>query len=247
MNERLTDMNERLTVIASSSAGNGYVLTAGGRHLLLEAGVAPADTLEEIGFRIGDVDGMLVTHKHGDHSKYIPVWRDRYLFPVYSNEEVAQKYDTAVLTPKLKRRIGSFTVMPLEVPHGGVQNYAYIIEHPDFGRLLFATDLSDFPYTVCGINHICIEANYSEDIILDKMLENSDVHSGSENHMEICRCVETVKRLRGDRLRTVTLLHLSRGLSDETQFVCAVKDVSGYASVAAASNGNTIDLSLTDF
>lgn len=238
---------ESLTVVASGSTGNSYILTAGGRHLLLEAGIPPADTLNGIGFRIGDVDGMLVTHIHGDHSKHIPIWRKKYMLPVYSNDEVAQKYDTAVLTPKRKRRIGGFTVMPLEVPHGGVQNYAYVIEHPDFGRLLFATDLSDFPYTVGGINHICIEANYSEDIIVQKMMENSDVHCGSENHMEICRCVETVKRLRGDRLRTVTLLHLSGGLSNEAQFVSAVKEVSGYAEVTAADKGKIIDLCLTDF
>lgn len=166
---------------------------------------------------------------------------------MHSNDEVAEKYpEVRALEPKKKYRIGNFTVMPLEVPHD-VKNYAYLVDHEKIGRLLFATDLTDFPYTIDGINHLCIECNYSEERIVEAMVENDDVHIGSEQHMEIEKCVELVGRLWNPKMRTVTLLHLSSGFSDEAEFVRRMQDVSGYAVVNAADKGIEVDLSLTDF
>lgn len=166
---------------------------------------------------------------------------------MHSNDEVAEKYpEVRALEPKKKYRIGNFSVMPLEVPHD-VKNYAYLVEHEDIGRLLFATDLTDFPYDIDGINHLCVECNYSEEKIVDAMVEDENVHIGSEQHMEIEKCVELVGRLWNPKMRTVTLLHLSSGFSDEAEFVRRVQDVAGYAVVNAADKGIEVDLCLTDF
>lgn len=166
---------------------------------------------------------------------------------MYSNDEVAEKYpEVRALEPGQVCEIGNFSVMPLEVPHD-VKNYAYIVEHEDIGRLLFATDLTDFPYTIDGINHLCIECNYSEDKIVEAMVENDDVHIGSEQHMEIEKCVELVGRLWNPKMRTVTLMHLSSQFSDEAEFVRRVQEVAGYAVVTAADKGIEVDLCLTDF
>lgn len=233
-----------LKVIASGSKGNGYVLVAGDDVLVIEAGVRAKEIMRSIEFRVSGISGVLVSHGHGDHSKYIPEWQ-QYRIPVYSNDEVAEKYpEVRALEPKKKYRIGNFSVMPLEVPHD-VKNYAYLVEHEDIGRLLFATDLTDFPYMIDGINHLCIECNYSE-VLLDEA-EDEDFHIGSEQHMEIEKCVELVERLWNPKMRTVTLLHLSSQFSDEAEFVRRVQEVSGYAVVTAADKGVEIDLCLTDF
>ena len=56
--------------IASSSAGNAYIVeSAGGKRLLLEAGI-PWKRLESaLGWRFDNVAGCLITHEHGDHAK----------------------------------------------------------------------------------------------------------------------------------------------------------------------------------
>lgn len=164
---------------------------------------------------------------------------------MYSNDEVAEKYpEVRALEPKKKYRIGNFSVMPLEVPHD-VKNYAYLVEHEEIGRLLFATDLTDFPYMIDDINHLCIECNYSEAILEEA--EDEDFHIGSEQHMDVEKCVELVERSWNPKMRTVTLLHLSSQFSDEAEFVRRVQEVAGYAAVTAADKGVEVDLSLTDF
>lgn len=164
---------------------------------------------------------------------------------MYSNDEVAEKYpEVRALEPGYACKIGRFSVMPLEVPHD-VKNYAYLVEHEEIGRLLFATDLTDFPYDIDGINHLCIECNYSEAILEEA--EDEDFHIGSEQHMEIDKCVELVERLWNPKMRTVTLMHLSSGFSDEAEFVRRVQEVAGYAAVTAADKGVEVDLCLTDF
>jgi len=54
-----------LDVIASSSAGNCYVLTAGNNQLLLDAGVKYKEIQYTLGFDTSHISGCLLTHEHG--------------------------------------------------------------------------------------------------------------------------------------------------------------------------------------
>lgn len=163
---------------------------------------------------------------------------------VASSDDVADKYKGVYrLEPKRKVLAGSFAIMPLPVPHGDCPNYAYIIDHPDTGRIVFATDCEDFPYDIKDVTTLMIEANYSEEILLNKALDGEDIRSRSETHMEINRAVAVVERLYSPKLRRVVLLHLSDGFSDERAFIQAVKEVVGdMVEVYAADKGMRIGL-----
>lgn len=130
------------------------------------------------------------------------------------------------MKPKVRYKIGGFIVQPLEVQHN-VQTFAYIIEHEEFGKLVFATDLTHFPYKVKGINHLLIEANNSEDLMIDNLCRNEQIRSHGEFHMEINRTIEAIKRNMNPDLRTLMLIHLSDGQSDEKLFKQMVFDEFG--------------------
>lgn len=147
--------------------------------------------------------------------------------PVYSCQEVANKFNRVnVLQPKTKYKIGGFIVMPLQVEHN-VQSFAYIITHDDFGTLAFCTDAVSFPYKIKGLNHLLIEGNYSEDLIIDNLCKNETIRSHNEYHMGISKTIEAIKRNINPELRTLMLIHLSDGQSDERLFKQMVFDEFG--------------------
>lgn len=211
-------MSATLEVIASGSSGNCYVLTAGEDRLVLEAGVSDKELLDSLDYNVANVCGVLVSHVHNDHAKYIP--RVQHYFQVYGHTSLNEKYKGVIALRNKKRyRIGAFDVMPLLVEHGGLQNFAYVIDHAEIGRLVFATDCVGFPYVIKDCTHLLIECNYIEDVVLRNMLNNEDVRSQCENHMELAETIEAVRRLQNPLLRNVMLCHLSSANADRKEMV----------------------------
>lgn len=146
---------------------------------------------------------------------------------IFSNKDVADKFEgVKILRPKTRYKIGGFYVTPLEVEHN-VPNFAYIIEHEEIGKLVFSTDLTHFPYKIKGVNHLLIESNYSEEIVINHLCDNEVIRSMSENHMEINETIKAIRNNISSNLNTIILCHLSDGQSDEKLFKQMVFDEFG--------------------
>lgn len=235
--------NAILSIIGSSSKGNGYLLTCNSQSLILECGTPVKDVLSRLNWHLENVVGCLATHEHNDHIGHIKQYLD-YGLPVYSNADVVQKHKgVQELKPMMKYFIGGFTVVPLSVPHGDCPNYAYYIKMPDGQTLVFATDLTQFPYKLTNINHLLIEANYSDDIRVEALLNGAQLRSQSICHMELNKTIETIKQLA--RPHSI-LCHLSDGLSDEQMFKSRIFTELGiHAEIATA--GAVFELTTEDF
>ena len=167
--------------------------------------------------------------------------------PVYSCREVADKYPgVSVLEHGHRYRIGRFTVMPLHVPHNA-ENYAYVIDHPETGRILFATDLTHFPYVVRGIDTVMIEANYSDEMLIDRLCSGADIRSRPDNHLSIDGAEATLMRLYGPEMKQVILIHLSDGNSDEKAFMGQIRTALPSCDVYAADRGMEVPLFRDEF
>lgn len=177
------------------------------------------------------------TANNGDHSKSIPNALKNYI-PVYSCKEVVEKFDgVKLLKPKTKYKIGSFTVMPLPVEHN-VENYAYLIEHEEIGKLVFCTDAISFNYKIKDVNHLLIEANYSNDIVLDNMMKGYETRSQNQYHMELEDTIECIKNNMSSELNNVLLVHLSEIQSDEQMFIEKVHAETGVKPYVATKGVN---------
>lgn len=234
-------MSDKLTVLGSSSQGNGYLLEVGEDKLILECGVPAKEMLQLLDWKPQGVFA-LVSHCHSDHSKYIKQYQ-KFGINVYSNSDVAEKFERAkVLQPMKRYKIGNFQVLPLEVPHGDCPNYAYHLALPDGQTLLFATDLTDFPYNIPNCNYICIEANWSEDLLIDRIVNNEEARSSAQTHLELKQCMTLINRLKSAYLNKVVLLHLSAGNSNENAFIQEIKYHCGIDCVDVADRNKTFDL-----
>lgn len=54
----------KLKVINSSSSGNCYILTCNNEKLILDAGLPIKAIKQGLGFDLGGIQGVLITHAH---------------------------------------------------------------------------------------------------------------------------------------------------------------------------------------
>lgn len=181
----------------------------------------------------------------GDHAKSIPQAL-KYRIPVYSNEEVADKYKGVIaLQTHKKYRVGQFIIQAIKVEHSCL-DYAYVIDNEHTGRILFITDCVNFPYRVKSVHHLLVEANYSEDIIVDNLCKGYDIRSKNQWHMEIGDAIECIKNTYNPNLNTICLIHLSDAQSNEEEFKKRVYDEIGIMPYIL-THDQTIELKREEF
>ena len=79
----------KVSVLGSGSAGNAVLVVAGRTRLLIDAGFSARDLARRL-TRVGQdpdaIDGILVTHDHGDHTRGMGVYARRHGTPLYVTE-----------------------------------------------------------------------------------------------------------------------------------------------------------------
>lgn len=236
-----------LKVLSSGSHGNCYLLQCANETLILELGIKWGDILKGLNYNLGCVCGCLCSHLHSDHSRSIQNALS-FGLSVYSCEEVANTYvGVETLNLKEKTRIGKgFIVQPIKLFHN-VECYGFLIQHEEFGKMVFCTDTNSVPYKFKSVNHWLIEANYSQDVLIDNACDNSYSRSASENHLEINDTIEVLKRNYSSELQNVVLIHLSSGNSNEKDFKERVQQELGFDRVWIANSGVEIELNKSEF
>ena len=136
-------------------------------------------------------------------------------------------------------------VQPIKIAHS-VENYAYVIDNDNIGRMLFITDCVRFPYRIKGVNHLIVEANYSNDIVIDHMMNGYEIRSQNQYHMELEDTIECIKNNMSSELNNVIIAHLSDGQSDERMFADRIYDETGIMP-KIASKGLVVELNKEEF
>lgn len=243
-----------LHVLGSSSRGNCYVLETAAEALVLEAGVRMQDIKRALHFNVRKCVGAFVTHAHNDHAGYVREVASSgvtvlALSNVFASHGLENAPFTKVIQPNKCYKLGNFRVRTLPVQHD-VPCLAYVVSHPDMGKLLFATDTVAFPYVVKGLNTILLEANYADDIV-EQNIVNGVMPAAMRprllnSHLEI----EETKAILADtdlsQVNNIILIHLSDNNSDEQRFVREVTQTTG-RPVYAANAGQVYDISLKPF
>ena len=120
--------------------------------------------------------------------------------------------------------------------------------------MLFITDTAYVKqnFKKLAVNHILIEANYSQSII-DNRVDNGETNQGLRNrvlksHMELETTKGFIKANRTPSLDSVLLLHLSTGNSDAEQSQREVQEVvGGGVNVVVAERGTIVGLNICPF
>lgn len=238
----------KLTVLDSGSRGNCYVLQNDTEALILEAGVKLSRVMKALDYNTFKVVGCLVTHEHGDHAKYMGDYLGRGLHIGTSQGTALSTGNhprVVILEARKQYRMGNFRILPFDVRHDCREPLGFLIDHPETGSILFATDTYYLPYNFPGLSHILLECNYSREILDENYREGRIAKCVRDrviaSHMSLDTCIEALKANDLSAVRNIVLLHLSDNNSDAKHFAKEVKAATG-RRVTVAKRGLEIEL-----
>lgn len=219
-----------IKVLASGSKGNCYLIDNGETKLLLDAGIPFNQIQIGCDFRVSDISGCLVSHRHGDHAKAIKDLLKRGI-NVYGPKDLQNiSPQISALKPLIKYNIGSFMIVPFELTHD-VECYGYQINSIGKQKLVYITDTAYVRYTFSELTHVMIEANYDTEIIRKNTL-NMDINGNLasriiQSHMDIKTVEEFLDANDLSKLQQIYLLHLSDSNSNADEFKDRIQKKTG--------------------
>ena len=213
----------RFEALASSSAGNAYIVSDNDTRILLECGVSHAKLQKLSGFKLSEFQACLVSHEHKDHAKAVADLISRGM-AVYMSPGTAEALETdgAELIENMEQfNVGSLDIVPFTTFHDAAEPLGFLVKSRVDGDVLaFATDTVNLRYKFPGLNILAIEANYDKHILerCEKMPEKVRYRI-TNSHMEIDTLCDYLRSLDLSQCREIHLLHLSDATSHEGHFI----------------------------
>lgn len=237
----------KLITVDTGSRGNCYLVEYDGKLLALESGVSWRNVQLACGFQTSRLVACILSHEHGDHCKYYKDFVKNGI-TVYAEDQVAKRimevngeHIRGIRVKHQTRIVGGCILVPFEIPHENIPNFAYLIDFPNGERLLYATDFEYIGFNLSRwkINHFLVAVSRTEDIPDDVEARDHRIRGHSS--------LETVKDFlrvsMSDRCKTVTACHLSGSFADENKILNELQEICGDSiKVSIAHKGETIDL-----
>jgi phosphoribosyl 1,2-cyclic phosphodiesterase len=213
----------KFEALASSSAGNAYVVSDEETHVLLECGISHSKLQKLSGFSLSELQACLVSHEHKDHAKSVAELISRGM-AVYMSQGTAEALETdavQLIESMEQFNIGSLDIVPFTTFHDAKEPLGFLIKSRVDGDVLaFATDTVNLRYKFPGLNILAIEANYDKHILerCERMPEKVRYRI-TNSHMEIDTLCDYLRSLDLSQCREIHLLHLSDATSHEGHFI----------------------------
>jgi phosphoribosyl 1,2-cyclic phosphodiesterase len=182
----------KISVLGSGSTGNAVLLVANDTRVLIDAGLSAREIgrrMSMLGEDPNSLDGILITHEHGDHAGGLRVLMKDLDCPVFMSAKTRDAYVGERLNvtndePRRRSdalrdrmveidsghdfRIGDIDFHPFTVPHDAVDNFGFTATHDgvkvatlmDFGHI--TTLITE---RLRGCAAIVIESNHSRDML----------------------------------------------------------------------------------
>jgi len=231
----LPKSKSRVCTLASGSSGNSVYLESTHSKILIDAGVGPRilkKRLDSIGVKIEEIDAVIVTHEHEDHTKSIsklplPVYVASKTVPVWNNkvEELNQFESNEQFSIK------DMFITPFSVPHDAIDPVGFTIEFNNT-KIGIVTDIG----SVTGLvverlkksNILILESNHDMNLLFcsNYPWELKQRIKGRLGHLSNSQSSSLLNTLYHSALNHVILAHLSEvNNCPEVAYMEAVKIV----------------------
>jgi phosphoribosyl 1,2-cyclic phosphodiesterase len=232
-----------LTMLGSGSAGNSALIATDHCRLLVDGGLSARQLILRLalcGITPRELDGILLTHEHGDHVCGLEVLCRKFEIPIYCNALTAEAVRFCSLGEHRNWRIfrtgASFSVCDVAVesfpvPHDAVEPVGYTF-HAGTSALGYVTDLGHATRLTIErlrqVQTLVIETNHDE-----KLLQN-DPHrpwavkqriQSRHGHLSNGAAAAVIEELLTGKLERVVLGHLSRDCNTPELAAAAIRSV----------------------
>jgi len=217
-----------LTMLGSGSAGNAALLATDHCRLLVDGGLSArqlAVRLELCAVKPEQLDGVLLTHEHGDHVCGLEELCRKFHVPIYCNSLTAEAVRCGSLGQHRNWRIfrtGSefsicdITVQTFTVPHDAVEPVGYAF-HAGRCGLGFITDLGYATKMLVErlreVHTLVIETNHDEKLLQACQFRPWPVKQrimSRHGHLSNAAAATVIEQLLPGKIERVVLGHLSR-------------------------------------
>lgn len=217
-----------LTMLGSGSAGNAALIATDHCRLLVDGGLSARQLvlrLELCGVRPEQLDGVLLTHEHGDHVCGLEVLSRKFNVPIYCNSLTAEAIRCSSLGKHRNWRIFrtgaefsicDITVQTFPVPHDAVEPVGYAF-HAGRCGLGFITDLGYATKMLVErlreVHTLVIETNHDEKLLQGCQLRPWPVKQrimSRHGHLSNLAAAAVIEQLLPGKIERVVLGHLSR-------------------------------------
>lgn len=242
-------------MLGSGSGGNALLVESCGTRVLVEAGVPPTvlrARLAQLGVALEEgatLDGILVSHQHGDHFGQAAQLTAAFGAPLYLHPGVgaaAPGVERYIVGKPL--RIGALEIATTYVPHDTAQ----VAFRVDDGASAFgiATDVGRVTGSLVALLAECdaalVEANHCSEMLAFSEYPDSVKRrvGGGFGHLSNEQTAELAARLVGSRLTRLWLGHLSRSNNTPARALEVVGERARRIDVAVVPGAEPVALSI---
>lgn len=232
----------KIEVIASGSAGNCYKVSNEDTTLLIECGIPYKKIQQALNFKTTDIDGVLVSHEHGDHSKackdlikagvnlYMTKGTKEALKLDSHRVKIIDFYSKYINRDMGSFNIGSFKVKAFETIHDAKEPVGFLIcDILSKEELVFITDTQYSIYSFSP-DYFMMEVNYDRETINDNPGLNDKLRERiKKNHMSLETAINLLERSDLSRLKKIYAMHLSDANSDAKVIKYRLQELTGVA------------------
>jgi phosphoribosyl 1,2-cyclic phosphodiesterase len=218
----------KVAMLGSGSRGNATLVVAGKTRILVDAGFSGrelAQRLGTLGVAPAEVDAIVLTHEHGDHTRGAGVFARRHGTPLYLTETALAAAPRSLLRGGERTRfyapgrpfsIGDLEIRPFLTVHDAADPVAVTVTRTTCGtRVGVATDLgrptAAIRHSLEGCDFLILEANHCETLLRTGSYPPSVQAriASSHGHLSNHAAAAFARELLHPRLAGVLLAHLS--------------------------------------
>lgn len=218
-------------MLGSGSAGNSALVATDHCRLLIDGGLSARQLclrLAQCGVRPNELDGVLLTHEHGDHVCGLEVLCRKFAIPIFCNALTAEAIRYGLAIPESFRghwrifRTGAsfsicdITVESFPVPHDAVEPVGYTF-HAGPSALGYVTDLGHATRLAIErlreVQTLVIETNHDEKLLQSDPYRPWPVKQRIQSrhgHLSNAAAASVIAQLLPGKINRVVLGHLSR-------------------------------------
>jgi phosphoribosyl 1,2-cyclic phosphodiesterase len=212
--------------LQSGSNGNCIYVEAGGVKLLFDAGISGSRVRQRLAFHrrdVANVDAVLISHDHADHSRNMGILHRKFGLPIYvtlKTHRAAKRYELGEIEDPRHfysgdtLQFGHVKVETFATPHDGVDGVVFVVDDGK-RRLGILTDLghvfNDLEGIIQSLDAVLLESNYDPE-----MLDNGGYPfwlkrriKGPGGHLSNVEAAEILRSASSKKMKWACLGHLS--------------------------------------
>ncbi len=217
----------RIIALQSGSNGNCVFVESRGVRLLFDAGISGKQAQQRLaGFDrdITDVDALIISHDHADHSRCMGIYQRKFGLPIYASLKTFEAAAGRISLGQIDRvnyfrpgatlRFDGVAVETIPTPHDGADGVAFVVDDGR-SRLGILTDLGHafdgLDKVVRSLDAVLLESNYDP-----TMLDDGEYPEflkrrirGPGGHLSNHEAAALLRQTANGRMKWACLAHLS--------------------------------------